>query len=62
MTVKEMIGRYFENGNGIIKINDIHNEYIYDYVECDIDEDGNVVDTTKKGYVTPKELKHYQEI
>lgn len=61
MTNKKTIGKYFINFNGIILIEDIHNEYIYDYVECDIDEDGNVVETTNKGYITPQELKHYTE-
>lgn len=62
MTNKEMIGRYFEDGNGIILIKDIYNEYIYNYVECDINEDGDVIETDNHGYVTPQELKHYQEI
>ena len=62
MTTKEMIGRYFENGNGIILIKDIHNEYIYDYVVCDINEDGNIIETEEPGYITPGEIMHYQEI
>lgn len=62
MTNREMIGRYFEDGNGIILIKEIHNEYIYDYAECDIDENGDVIETERTGYVTPQELKHYTEI
>ena len=62
MTNNETIGKYFENGNGIILIKDIHNEYIYDYIDCDIDENGNVIETDRCGYVTPQELKHYTEI
>lgn len=62
MTNKETIGKYFDNCNGIILIKDVHNEYIYDYVECDIDENGDVIETERGGYVTPQELKHYTEI
>lgn len=60
-TEKEMIGKYFINHGGVILITDIHNEYIYDYVDVDIDENGNVIDTERYGYITPQELTHYEE-
>lgn len=60
-TEKEMIGRYFINHASTILIKDIHNEYIYDYVDVDIDENGNVIESGCYGYVTPQELTHYEE-
>lgn len=58
---KENIGKYFMDGNGIILITDIHNEHIYDYVACDIDNDGNITETNNRGYITPRELKYYSK-
>ena len=62
MTDKKIVGKYFTNENGVIYIEDVHNEYIYDYLEVDIDEDGNFTVTERSGYITPQELKHYTEI
>lgn len=62
MTNKKIVGKYFEDFNGIIKIIGIHNEYIYDYAECVIDESGNIVETENSGYITSQELTHYTEI
>lgn len=62
MTNKEMIGKYFDDGNGIIAIKGIYNRYIYDYVSCEIDENGNVFETSDDGLITPQELRHFTEI
>ena len=62
MTNKEMIGKYFEDCNGIIAVKEIYNEYIYDCVSCEIDENGNVFETSDVRRITPQELRHFTEI
>lgn len=62
MTNKKMIGKYFEDCRGIIAIKGIYNEYIYDCVDCDTDENGNVVETSDVRRITPQELRHFTEI
>ena len=62
MTNKTTIGRYFENTQHIIYIESIHNDYIYSYLECNVNDNGEIVLTNIGGYITPNELKHYEEV
>lgn len=61
MTDEKYIGKYFQNVDGVILITNRRNADIYDYMDCDFDDDGNIISSDRFGYITPGELKHYTE-
>lgn len=62
MADEKLIGKFFANFWGIIKITGISSHKLYSYCKCTIDEKDNIIETSSVGYITREDLSQYTEL
>jgi hypothetical protein len=58
-TTEKLIGFYFIHFDEIIRVTRARNEHIYEYVRCEVTEDGDYIELQgyhNQGFITPKSL------